>query len=549
MTAPPELPVTAEELWIKERQKVAAIQLDTLSGSTLNIYKSLNTNTDEYQFIPIVQVDWSSMKASVEQQCSNSGVAQKRIPFDVHLYSSAMLEEVKQKVAKQFSKSISAINVSIPANIGIAAFAEDSSGKAHEVIVTIPVVALLRGAAVSNVTAGSTATLNGQINATCAELSDIAAKKKLMTLMFIVGSKIKVNELALAAQSVITNGLASDLKSDESKIDKTTVTNKKKGGSLAIKLSGMVAGSASNESATVSADKQSKRIINRAWLDDAIDRAGKKASILQICETQECAAPISDRLFNLFFSDLQQQTLEIREIANQRYQAWVGALKFDLGKIKMDEELKAAFKQAAELKEKETGEYQGIKFSKEADGKLTTDSDVTWKRAGDEWIPTSIKAFVVGSTELEREIDFRFRQVLVGASTTAAMVLPSIQMSTLPPQNALRDEINKSLANSAVLAAFYNRKPINFNIDKRSFDEDYQNDKSYPIDVQIRIAPQGQWGCQGELFIKKTLVASSVKFLERPPGSDCVLDAVIPPGATYKAMKKSGAFAGWIEWH
>jgi hypothetical protein len=168
------------------------------------------------------------------------------------------------------------ISVAIPANVGIAAFAHSYGNKTHEVISTIPLETLLLGMPLMDISAGISTSLPGQIRASCGELMEIADRRKLTALMFIVGAKVTVNQFAATAQLLRTTNLLSDLKNNESKIDKTTVKEKRKGGMIAIKFA-----QAGKQDAKVESERLQQRIINRSWLEEIPPRATAEIEIGQ----------------------------------------------------------------------------------------------------------------------------------------------------------------------------------------------------------------------------------------------------------------------------
>lgn len=545
------LPTITEEIISKQRQFYAAITPRSLLGSVLNIYQ-VQDKENVFNFIPYVQVDWSLLKQQHQQACPANKSADEiaSIKPRLFLYDTALIDEIKRLLSDKTQAPIQRISVTLPPNIGLVAFAYNAADEPFEVVTTIPYERILRGAPLTDLTAGIPSFLEGQIRGTCKEILDILERRKLVALMFVVGSKVKVNQFTAGATLLRKSNLLSDLRNNESKIDKTTVSSKRSGGTVGIKLSGVFGAKGGSEKGSATSERQLQRIISRTWLDNSFNRAATSVNVSQVCETSDCSSTIMDTLFKQFFGDLQAHRVIIEDQSKDIWKARYQGVEIPVNKITMNDELKTAFKEAAKLSEKSSGEYNGIKFTKEADGQLTTDSDITWRRQGEDWIPTTLDAYVTSFADLEQKLDVQYRQMIVGESANAAISLPVIQVPQVKPFSptlTLRQEIGQVLSNPQLSSRMANRKPANYDLSQREPELLYKNEREYPIDLLIRIE-SGPAGCQGELYVNETLVGAVSRLLERPGLPDCYLDAIIPAGTTYKVNLPLGALKGWTEW-
>ena len=141
--------------------------------------------------------------------------------------------------------------------------------------------------------------------------------------------------------------------------------------------------------------------------------------------------------------------------------------------------------------------------------------------------------------------------MLVGATSNAAITLPELELAAkevfpISPAFELRKQLSAAFGNPSLSQKFEDRKPFNLSKAERQLDTLYKNDKDYPIEVHIQIGSNS--GCQSELYVNEILVGMSTRLLERVDAPECVIDATVPPGATYKAKMQQGELKGWVEW-
>ncbi|MDK1489395.1 hypothetical protein QN219_04905 [Sinorhizobium sp. 7-81] len=539
------LPVTSEERISKSRQLVMSINPHGLFGNILNIYK-VSGEENLYNFLPYVIPEWNSFKTHYEKQCQDQQSVddtKKTIRIPLSFYSNDLLDEIKRLIVLNSGKAGTNISLGIPPSVGIVAYAFDHENLPYEIINTIPLTDLLKGVPLTDVSSGFPKQLEGRVRATCFELAEIADSQRLTALMFIVGATAKVNKLAAAASTLVQSDLGAQLRNNETEVNRTTLTNKGKGAGIGVKLGGISIGGGSQQSQST-ADTQHYRIINRTWLDSNIERATTGVLIDQICDSEVCKSDIVDQLFNHFFGHLEKERVIIQE---QSADAWTAKYKMgglSIQKITVSEELANTLKQAAEMNDKASGEYSGIKFTKEDADNLTAESGVTFKRSGDRWVPTSVDAYVVSLADLERSIELNFNQMILGESENVAIQLTPLVRPSEPSDSSEAAALRKSMEEAWSMWNETQQKnvpppiPEYFQLGQRNAGAVYRNDKTDSI--LVIIDAKGKKSCALSLYVNNVLANShSIQSLsDTGVVADCTVEAFVPPGATYQLVHR-----------
>ena len=138
-------------------------------------------------------------------------------------------------------------------------------------------------------------------------------------------------------------------------------------------------------------------------------------------------------------------------------------------------------------------------FKNENDTSITIKSDMNFKKKGEEWVPTTLNAYVVNVLDLERAINIRFRQVVLGASTNIAIGLPTL--SNRPPRvpayaplepmgdaqavRTILDRIEQLQSAPDWWKTAYERKLENFPETERMPAYTYKNELNHAIEVRV----------------------------------------------------------------
>jgi hypothetical protein len=253
-----------------------------------------------------------------------------------------------------------------------------------------------------------------------------------------------------------------------------------------------------------------------------------------------------EELFKLFFGQIEKQQIQIDTSNDTAWQAKYKAVSLPINKIVVDTDLKSALNQIAAQKEKSEGSYGGMTFKNENDTSITLNSDINFKKKGEEWVPTTLNAYVVNVLDVERNINIKYRQIVLGASSNIAVSLPMLSSRPIPaaPKEVpeedrlgdpavlklIADRVAQFYAdpnNAKALQARKHSKYTDALPNQRTIGQTYKNTMPYPISVSV--AASGPLGCSLRVFIDDQITAISHHAF-----SFCLENFDVPPGSTYR---------------
>lgn len=561
----PQSPITSlPELGLnqvipKNYQHIGTIHPEELGENELNIYET-SQESSMYMYIPYVSFDWNALANQISIQCrtqdaetlNNAEIRdlgqqspQKKekvsITLPLQFYWKALTDEIRSDIARLKSISISTVSVGLPPNAGIQIYLHDSEDNPFEILSTIPATSLLRNVPLTVLSGGSPAQRDGTLTATCPDLINISQRRKMTALMFAVGSQINMSRISAAAQTVLDAKFISNLKNDESQIKKSTVASTGGGGGFTLKIGPIGVGKQRQSTATT-VSEENLRIVNRNWLDDAVRKRSSDIDISSTCDQPCDLQTLMKETTDLLLSDLQAQQIEIDSTAEDTWRAKSAAVDMSINKISVDDELKSVLNSAEKHIDSQEGEAKGYKFKKNNDDSITVNSDLSFKRKGDQWVPRTLNAYVVNTLDLERAIHLRRSHTVIEASKSIAIQLPVI--TSRQPTNALSsknyfrsmkelaEKIRTHMAPQDVIAKMQLHI---FSENDRHLGVWYTNDRPHTIVVRVGTGPEAQMGRPAE-FCEMSVEIDHLRVfkIEQYTFVGCQYDFKVPPGSTYR---------------
>jgi hypothetical protein len=542
------LPLTGEEVVIKNNTLFFAATPTSLRGNILNIFAAQGKN-HIYHFTPYVSLSWDMLKVSIDRACSDSTTAVHNIKLDISLYSPSLIEELRATISQKSDTLMSKISIAPIQNVGVLVVAFDHDDKPYEILNTVPIASLLKGAPLTP-TGGVQGHQVGRLQGICSELRQVHDRQKIDALMYVVGATAKVSQLTAMGTSLLRSTLISDLKESQSQVDRRIVKAKKKGAGIAVKL-GPISLGANENNAETSTNREHYRIINRTWLESSFERASTEIDVDQVCDGP-CPSETFDKTFSHFFGALAAQQVSLDTTRSDMWIAKYKGVNMPVQTLTANEDVKAVLNAALTSEDKKEGSYQGVQFKKEDNVIWIANSDVGWTKKGEEWVPTTMNAYVVNVADLEKRLQVSQRQMILGETANAAIKLPTF-LSPPPVMpfgddrvGNLRRELQAILKDPNLLTKFNSRKlnqPAG-----RVPNVLYQNERDYPIGISVLIHAVGVVPlqmCSAALLVNDIQISSISSNLSEQA---CLVSGVIPPRGTYKVLLLGGALVTWGEY-
>jgi hypothetical protein len=211
----------------------------------------------------------------------------------------------------------------------------------------------------------------------------------------------------------------------------------------------------------------------------------------------------------------------------------------------VSDDLKTALNNILNMKDKSSGSYDGMKFENDNQKGITINSDITFKKNGEEWVPTTLHAFVVNQADLQRNTKIKFQQTIIGASESVAINLPALtkrpppnemQITKLFPDvefvNKIFSQMSATLSDPAQMALTAKRQMVQMNQTSRLIGTTYQNTNKYPIVVTVNASNRAFGGeCALFGFIDDQLASLSI---HGGFGPECLAELNVYPTLKYR---------------
>ncbi|MBR0842917.1 hypothetical protein JQ607_22170 [Bradyrhizobium liaoningense] len=548
-------PVSTANVFAVSAQEVAPVKLDELGGALLPIYKALQADPKQqiFYFLPPPYVDWDALASVVDGVCAKPSEDIQKLGLQITFHWPELFEEIQNRLADKYGPQIS---IAIPPNVGLTAYLLDQDSNPFEVLNTVPKAELLRNVQLSSLGSISQPTEYGQIRAKCDDLRSIVKRRRLETYVFSSGARAKVNRLAAAANLLVTGNFLSDLKSNEKQINRSTVNSSTAGGQLTVSVGPGGAGYGQQDSTTTT-DVEHLRIVNRTWIDNALERALTSAKVDLTCDEDDCSnSKLVDQLFKLFFAQFEREQISIIENQKGRVARTSKGLEMPIDKIKIDESVTAALNQDGKYKEKTQVGYDGLQVGDENDKALKQDSKVVFVKKGEEWVPTTFTAYVVNTANLQRNIEIKFNQTVIGATSSIAMSLQPLMKRApridlfgvqMPDPGFVKkrsDALVAARSDPSKAQKRLLRKMRMMSAKERDVDKNFLNDTDVPISVMIGAAPTAS--CAFSVFINDQLWLRQISGGGDTPTCGGTFDVL--PGETYRVdARPREAVNSWTE--
>jgi hypothetical protein len=549
-------PISTANVIAVSAQEVAPVKLEELGGALLPIYKAQQPDAKQqtFYFLPPPYIDWDALASAVNKECSERPDEIKKLSLQISFYWPELLEEIQRRVADKYG---SQINIAIPPNLGLTAYVLDQDSNPFEVLNTIPKAELLRNVQLSSLGSISQPSEYGQIRATCDDLRSIVKRRNLETYVFSGGARAKVSRLAAAANLLVTSNFFSDMKNDEKQINRSTVNSSTVGGQLTVSVGPGGAGYGQQDSKTTT-DVEHLRIINRTWIDNALEQTLANAKIDLVCDEDDCSvSKVVDQLFKLFFGQFEKEQVTIVEGLKFRFARTSKGVELPIDKIKVDDSVTAALNQDGKYKEKTQVGYDGLQVGDDNDKALKQDSKVVFVRKGEEWVPTTFNAYVVNTANLQKSIEIKFNQTVIGATSSIAMSLRPLMKRTsttdlfgvqMPAPSFVKtrsQKIAEAMSDKSKAQKIAARKQKFMSPTERKLDQNVSNDTDVPINVMIGADPNNV-SCAFSVFIDNQLWLRQIS-----GGGDTPICGVrfdVLPGETYRVdARPREAVQSWTE--
>jgi len=249
---------------------------------------------------------------------------------------------------------------------------------------------------------------------------------------------------------------------------------------------------------------------------------------------------------------VQKQQIKIDSSNVNRWEAVSNAVKLPINKITVNTDLKAALKQMATYKEGEEASYEGMKFKHENDGTITVDSDINFKKDGDEWVPTTLNAYVINVMDLERSIKIKYQQIVLGATSNIAMNLPmllkrpkgSSSIGNMQAINLIRQRQDQYWSDPNNQKRAQEPRFVRFGPDQRLAAVTYRNETPYAIGVEVHTVFPTQAPAEG--FCSLTVVIDEqVVSVTRQAFDKCTAQFSVLPNSSYQVNAEPSFGLTW----
>jgi hypothetical protein len=262
------------------------------------------------------------------------------------------------------------------------------------------------------------------------------------------------------------------------------------------------------------------------------------------CDGDDCSSSkIMDQLFNIFFGEFKKERIRIEQKADKAWAIKEDGTRLPVSTIILDDVVKSVLNQAGKYKDTEFN-FEGISGKNDNQKEVKLDSDISFQRKGEQWVPTTFNAYVVNTDRFERNFKLNYQQTVVGATSDIAINLP--QLYSRPATTIDSKWISER---EATLQSKYGempgmlfkigdgRKSVDFGTSERSPNVDYVNGTKRVIHLRVSLdkAPI----CDYSLFVDGKL------YERRKTGGgifvrhDCRVDSFVMPGEKYRIATSS----------
>ena len=538
--------------------------LTSSSGNYVPIYRTSENSKSLFYFIPPVIIDYDYISSEITKICSNGRSDNVRMQAPVSFYNDDLISEMKSHILRNsyITDKNQPISVTPPPAAGILIFALDENAKPLKIFSNVPETSLLLGYETSPVNGGLSRTGTSSLFGSCEQLISIARARHAMGFLIAGSVSVKINSLRAAANIMSNTSFRSDLDNAESGVDKQTISGSKKSSGFSIKAGGFSLGGSSTTPQTTT-ESIRYRIINRSWLESRVSHKANSLIVEQQCDTETCGdAALTTAIINQVFDGFKEEQIDIRKKDDMYWAHTSSKGALPIGKIKISTEVKAVLDASLNANTENEFEYGVIK-GKNKEGIVTTDnSDISWKKDGEDWVPVTMKAHVYDTTEVNRRIDASYNQTIYGSSSLVAA-----SMQQLSPRKAHTDDSIKLATIKNWLDNYYRNvwsrrnfqglPPMqNSNVGKNSAERSpnsvYINQKDFPIEIEIQIGLNENNYCSAVLKLDGlTVQAKTTRGVMFGPGftEDCNVSTEVPPGSTYELQMAvdGGKISMWAE--
>jgi hypothetical protein len=226
-----------------------------------------------------------------------------------------------------------------------------------------------------------------------------------------------------------------------------TITSSGKSNEAGLNLGGIFGGNSSNSSTTDVVDDSRRRAVTANILSSAVTQFTSKLATTSFCEGETCAQDQASTLIQLILGRAKQVSATAKEkedgsfdLAAEGFEASLSKEDVNaLVKTSDDSKLKFSDKSAA------NASYAGVSAGGSDDKSFESGDTrgIEWsKNAKNEWVPTSVKLYVIREGQIKQDISVQQLAIVAGPQQSGRPV----PLATIAPPNDLTSAVEDAVA-------------------------------------------------------------------------------------------------------